>query len=87
MLNHDQLSMVNARDTIQTAYAALSGAQTSPAPLQVMAYAVLFNEVCRELHLDPSQMLDAARRVHRHATDNYSHELRALGMYINQELN
>ena len=87
MMNADQLSMVNARDTIKTAYAALSGAQTEPAPQQVMGFAVLFYEVCQELQLDPGQMLDAARRIHRNATDHYSHELRALGMYIQQELN
>ena len=87
MLNRDQLSMVNARDTIQVAYAALSGAQSTPAPLQVMAFAVLFNETCRELQLDPSEMLDKAQRVQRHAADFYSNELRALRMYIAQELN
>jgi hypothetical protein len=87
MMNRDQLSMVPARDTIQTAYAALSGAQSAPPAQQVMAYAVLFYEACQVLRLDPSQMLDAAQRLHRHAQDHYSVELRALNEYIAKELN
>jgi hypothetical protein len=85
-VNRDQLSMVPARQTIQTAYAALSGAQSEPPAQQVMAYAVLFAEACQVLRLDPSQALDAARRVTRHAEDNYSLELRALRQFITQEL-
>lgn len=86
-MNQDQLNMVPAWHTIQTAYGALSGAQGSPAPQQVMGVAVLFNEMCRELRLDPSEMLDKARRVVRHAEDHFSSERKALSMYINQELN
>jgi hypothetical protein len=85
-MNLDQLNMVNARETIQTAYAALSGAQDHPKAQQLMAYAVLFNEACQALRLDPSEMLDKARRVHRHAIDHYSLELRSLHNYIQQEL-
>jgi hypothetical protein len=84
-MNKDQLDMVPAHHTIQTAYAALSGAQGHPQAEQVMGIAVLFHEVCTELRLDPSEMLDKARRVRRHAQDHFSNELRALGMYIEQE--
>lgn len=87
MLNQDQLAMVPAHSTIQTAYAALSGAQSSPVPMQVMGFAVLFNEACLALRLDPSEMLDRARRVARHAEDHFSIELRALRDYIQKELN
>jgi hypothetical protein len=85
-MNRDQLNMVPAHSTIQTAYAALSGAQDSPAPMQVMGLAVLFHEVCRNLRLDPGEMLDKARRVCRHAEDHYSLELRSLHNYIREEL-
>ena len=86
-LNRDQLNMVPAFDTIRTAYGALSGAQGDPPAQQVMAYAILFNEVCNELRLDPAEMLDKARRLHRHAEDNLSIELRALSNYIREILN
>jgi hypothetical protein len=86
-MNRDQLNMVPAFHTIQTAYAALSGAQASPPAQQVMGFAVLFYEACTLLRLDPSEMLDKARRVRRDAEDNYSVELRALHDYINEELN
>lgn len=84
-MNRDQLNMVPAHPTIQTAYAALSGAQDSPAAMQVMGIAVLFHEVCMSLQLDPSEMLDKARRVRRHAEDHYSIELRAFSQYIQEE--
>lgn len=85
-MNLDQMNMVPAFSTVQTAYAALSGAQSSPAPEQVMGFALLFYEVCNELRLDPSEMLDKARRLHRHAQDHFSIELRALTDYISKEL-
>ena len=85
-MNRDQLNMVDARLTVQTAYAALSGAQDHPAPMQVMGFAVLFNEVCEALRLDPSEMLDKARRVRRVAQDHYSLEIRPLHEYIIKEL-
>lgn len=87
MLNRDQLNMVPAFDTVQTAYAALSGAQSAPPAQQVMAYAVLFYEACQVLRLDPSEMLDKARRLHATAQDHYSNELRALHLYLSEELN
>jgi len=87
MLNLDQLNMVPARETVQVAYAALSGAQGTPPAMQVMAYAVLFHEACTALGLDPSEMLDKARRLHRIATDHYSNELHALHAYMTHELN
>jgi hypothetical protein len=86
-MNPDQLNMVPAFHTIQTAYAALSGAQDRPAAQQVMAFAVLLHEVCAVLRLDPGEMLDKARRVNRHAQDHNSRELRALHRYIQEELN
>lgn len=86
-MNRDQLNMVNAGATIQVAYAALTAVQDAPAPLQVMAFAVLFHETCTGLGLDPSEMLDKARRVQRNASDNYSLEVHALHNYITTELN
>ena len=85
-MNPDQLNMVPAFHTIQAAYAALSGAQDRPVAQQVMAFAVLFQEVCVVLRLDPSEMLDKARRVRRHAQDHCSAELHALHHYIHEEL-
>jgi hypothetical protein len=85
-MNLDRLNMVPARDTVQTAYAALSGAQAAHPAQQVMAYAVLFNEVCTVLQLDPSEMLDKARRLNRIARDHYSVELGALHDYMKKEL-
>lgn len=85
-MNHDQLNMVPAHPTIQSAYAALSGAQDSLPAMQVMGFAVLFNEVCKALNLDPSEMLDKARRVARHSEDHFSLEIGALRQYIHTEL-
>lgn len=84
-MNTDQLSMVPAWHTVQTAYAAVSSMQESPAPQRVMGAALLFNELCSGLGLDPSQMLDAARRVARHAEDHHSVEIRGLRTYIRKE--
>ena len=86
MLNPDQMNMVPAFHTVQTAYAAVSGAQASPPAQQVMGIALLFSELCRTLRLDPSEMLDKARRMARHAEDHRSLELRALRDYLNKEL-
>lgn len=86
-MNRDQLSMVPAHRTVQTAYGALSGAQDAPPAEQVMAHTLVFFELCQALSLDPSEMLDKARRVHRHAQDHLSLELRALNDYIRKEIN
>jgi hypothetical protein len=83
----DQANMVNPRLTIQTAYAALSGAQSEPAPQQLIAYAILFNEACNVLRLDVSEMLDKARRCARIAEDHYSIEIHALREFLRQGLN
>lgn len=85
-MNTDQLSMVPAHATIQTVYGLISGAQGHPTPQQIAACAVLFNETCLALRLDPSQQLDAARRLARHAEEHFSIELRALREYIRKEL-
>lgn len=84
-MNRDQLNMVPAWYTIQTAYAAVSAAQDSPKPQQVMGLVVLFYELCIRLQLDPSEMLDKARRLVRHAEDHHSLELEALRNYIKEE--
>lgn len=85
-MNTDQLSMVPAHQTLQTTYGVLNGVQDAPPAQQVMAMAVAFHEVCSVLRLDPSQMLDAARRVSSVAQQHYSLELRALHQYIRKEL-
>lgn len=85
-MNMDQLNMVPAHATLQAAYGTLDGAQTFPPAMQVMGAAVLFHELCSELRVDPSEMLDKARRVVRHATDHYSLELEALRKYIKGEI-
>jgi hypothetical protein len=84
--NPDHMNMVAAQPTIQTAYAAVSAAQTAPPGEQVMSFAVLFHEVCTQLRLDPSEMLDKARRLVRHSEDHYSLEIHALREYIRKEL-
>ncbi|NCT81938.1 MAG: hypothetical protein GXC94_02230 [Comamonadaceae bacterium] len=86
-LNRDALFSVNARAAVQSAYAALDGAQALPKPLQVAGFAVLFHETADALGLDPSQLLDMARRIRRDADLNYSLEARALRDYIQKELN
>ena len=86
-MNLDRLSMVPAHATLKAAYSTLAGAQEFPAPMQAMGAAVLFHELCAVLRVDPSEMLDKARRVTRHAEDHYSLELRALRTYIKEELN
>jgi len=85
-LNRDALFSVNARYAVHAAYAALDGAQSLPKSLQVAGIAVLFHEVCDVLQLDPSQLLDMARRVRRDAELNYSLEAKALRDYIQHEI-
>lgn len=85
-MNLDQLNMVPAHGTLKTAYGALDGAQSAPAAEQVMAHAIVFHLMCEELRLDPSEMLDKARRCTRHAQDHFSIELRALKTYIREEI-
>jgi hypothetical protein len=85
-MNLDQLNMAPANLTLQTAYAALDSMQDSPPALQVMGAAVLFHQLCTEALLDPSEMLDKARRLSRHAEDNYSNELHGLRAYIQNEI-
>lgn len=77
--------MVPAWHTVQTAYAAVSAMQDKPTPERVMGAFLLFHELCTELRIDPSQALDAARRVSRTAEDHHSVELRALRNYIREE--
>lgn len=84
-MNNDQLFMVPAWHTVQTAYQAVDAMQSSPAPQRVMGAALLFSELCRGLGLDPGQMLDAARRVTTVAQDHHSVELGALRSYIRKE--
>lgn len=84
-MNTDQLSMVPAHNTIQAVYGLVSGAQDFTKAQQVMASAVLFSELCKELRLEPGQMLDAARRVTAHAQNHFSVELVALRQYIAAE--
>lgn len=85
-MNPDRLYMVPARETIQTAYGAIDGMQSHPAEQQVMAAAVVFREFCEVLRLEPSQMLDAALRLQKHATEHFSIEINALRTYIREEL-
>ena len=84
--NPDQMVMAPAHRTLQTTYQALSAIQEVNAGEQVMAHTVLFFTLCQELRLDPSEMLDKARRLTRHAQDHYSLELNALREYIQNEL-
>lgn len=85
-MNRDQLAMAPAWHTVQTAYAAITAMQEQPPHERVAAVFLLFNEVCAQARLDPSQALDMARRMARHAEDNYSIELRALRTYIREEI-
>lgn len=85
-MNLDQLNSVPAHPTIQTAYASLSAAQDSPAPMQAMGIALLFHEMCEVVGLDKGEMLDKARRCARVAQDHFSIELQALREYIHKEL-
>lgn len=85
-MNLDQLNSVNAHHTLKTAYAAVSAAQDAPPGEQAMGFAVLFWQMCLMKRLDPSEMLDKARRVSRHAQDNLSLELKSLQEYIRQEI-
>lgn len=84
--NPDRMNMVSAHHTLQTAYSAVSAAQDAPPGEQVMSFAVLFLQTCEVLRLDPSEMLDKAHRVVRHAQDHHSLELRSLQEYIKKEL-
>lgn len=86
MLNKDQLSMVPAHPTMQTAYGALTAVQDATPAAQVMAQALLFVQLCDTLKLDPGQMIDAGRRMSRTAADHYSIELRAMRDYIVNEI-
>ena len=85
-MDTDQLSMAPAWRTTQTAYAAIDAMQGQPAPQRVAAVFLLFNELVTALGSDPSQAIDMARRMARHAEDHYSLELNALRAYIRNEV-
>ncbi len=54
--------------------------------MQVMGVAVLFREMCIRLNLDKAQVLDAAERISRDADSHFTHHLRALHAYIDNEI-
>lgn len=85
-MDKTQIDMAPAFETVRTAYAAVSAMQGEPRGQQVMGIALLFRELTEALGLDPSEMLDKARRQARHAEDNYSLEIRALRAYIKEVL-
>ena len=85
-MNNDKRNSVMPFTAVSAAYSALDGVQSLPPHLQVIGVSVLFREFCLQLNLDISQVLNAAERISHDATSNYSEHLRALHMYIANEL-
>lgn len=85
-MNNDARNSVMPFTAVRAAYTALDGVQSLPPHLQVVGVAVLFRELCIQLNLDISQVLNAAERISHDATSNYSEHLSALHLYIKNEL-
>jgi hypothetical protein len=54
--------------------------------MQVVGVSVLFREMCIRLNLDINQVLNAAERIASDANSHYTHHLRALHAYIDNEV-
>lgn len=85
-MNEDARNSVMPFTALHAAFTALDGVQSLPPHLQVVGVAVLFQEMCKRLNLDISQVLDAATRIAKDADSNYSFHLGALHDYIDNEV-
>lgn len=85
-MHPDRLNAVDPFKTVQSAYAALSGAQRFPAQYQVLGAAVLFIAYCKRLGLDPHALLHKAERIKDDADFAFGYHARALDNYIDGEI-
>lgn len=86
-MNLDKLNAVSPTASVQAAFVMLDFAQSLSAPAQVAGAAVLFTALCDTLQLDPSQLIDAARRRMRdHQEQLHAREVDSLRAYIRGEL-
>lgn len=86
-MHPDRLNAVDPFKTVQSAYAALSGAQRFDAQYQVLGAAVLFYAYSKKLGLDPFHLLHKAERIYDDANFAYGYHVRALEDYITGEIN
>jgi hypothetical protein len=80
----DRINSMPANEAVRGALTVLNPIQGEPPEVQVMGVAVLFYAMCIQLGLDPSELMDKARRMAK-AGDlgrNYS----GLTDYVNGEL-
>lgn len=85
-MNPDSRNNVKPFPALHAAFTALDGVQSLPPHMQVVGVAVLFREMCIRLGLDKAQVLNAAERIAHDADSHYTHHLRALHAYIDNEL-
>lgn len=85
-MNEDARNSVMPFTALASAFTVLDGVQGLPPHQQVVGVAVLFQEMCKRLNLDISQVLNAAERIARDADSHYSHHLGALHAYIDNEV-
>ena len=85
-MNDDARNSVMPFPALAAAFTVLDGVQSLPPHMQVVGVAVLFREMCIRLNLDKGQVLDAAERIARDASSNYTHHLGALHAYIDNEI-
>ena len=84
----DRLTMTSCFDAIHASYAQVSAVQQLSPATQVAGAALLFSTMCEAAGLDVSQVLNQVERMKHDAqeTDATMTELRALRMYITNEL-
>ena len=87
LIDPDRVSMVPPTEAVRCAYAMLDYVQSFSGPMHVAGAAVLFTVLCDELQLDPSQLIDAARRRMRdHQDQLHAREVDSLRAYIRGEI-
>jgi hypothetical protein len=85
-MHPDRLNAVDPFKTVQSAYAALSGAQRFDPQYQILGAAVLFLSYSKRLGLDPFDLLHKAERIKDDADFAFGYHARALDNYIDGEI-
>lgn len=82
----NKLNSINPHAALQAAFQATDAIQQFPKHQQVAGVAVLFNTLCEGLRLDPSDLINKAQRITKHADGFFTREAKALLSYVQGEL-
>lgn len=85
-MNRDRLHSLHCHAATTGAFAALDGIQVMPPEQQVAGTAMLFVAMADELGLDPSELIDQARRRMKDDDTFAQTEVKSLRAYIQGEL-